>query len=206
MALGPCLCPCLDHDQYYQALVCLWHQALRSLWHDLVPISCLVMSLDLEHLPMKDTMYIQGKNKYLRQMDKVLINAAKKISQTVPLGVHWWLDLLGSGCGSGLGCLSGCLSSCWSPPLGLQPFGLPPLPPPFPPFDLSLFGRIVTLTINMNNRTIMYMNANNCYLFFLHASQNMITSLIIIMNVDTVAQILLVHLKCKIQMVIHITV
>ena len=118
VALGPCLCPCLNHDQYYQASVCLWHQASGSLWHNLIPVSCLV-SLDLEHLPMKDTMYIRGKSKYLRQMDEVLINAAKKISQTLPLGVCWWLDLLGSGCGSGLGCLPGCLSSCWSPPLGL---------------------------------------------------------------------------------------
>ena len=103
------------------------------------------------------------KDKHLRQMDNVWINAGKKISQTLPLGVCWWLDLLGSGCGSGLGCLSGCLSSCWSPPLGLWPFGFQPFPPPF---NLSLSGKIVTSTVNTNNRMIMYTNANNCYLFF----------------------------------------
>ena len=79
-----------------------------------------------------------------------------KMSLTVPLGVHLQLDLLGSHSGSG----------CLSPPLGLpplQPFGLPPLPPPF---DLSLSGKIVPLTVNMNNRMIMFTNENNSYLFF----------------------------------------
>ena len=96
------------------------------------------------------------KDKHLRQMDNVWINAGKKISQTVPLGVRLQLDLLGSG--------SGCLSGCFSPPLGLPPFGLPPLSPPF---DLSLSGKIVTSTVNTNNRMIMYMNANK-WVFFQH--------------------------------------
>ena len=79
-----------------------------------------------------------------------------KISLTVPLGVCLWLDLLGSG--------------CLSPPLGLPPlppFGLPPLPPPF---DLSLSGKIVTLTVN-TNRMIMYTNDNKCSLFFFFPTQ-----------------------------------
>ena len=53
---------------------------------------------------------------------------------TVPLGVHLWPDLLGSGSG----CLSGSGTGCSSLPLGLPPFGLPPL---LPHFDFFLSGK-----------------------------------------------------------------
>ena len=69
----------LDHNQYYQGFRVSFGTRLQGvlgtkasgcLWHDLIPTSCLVMSLDLEHLPMKDSMYMY-KDKHLRQMDNV---------------------------------------------------------------------------------------------------------------------------------------